>query len=47
MWPARPVIDRIDTLLAAGYELDAEQLDFIRGYDLKYRAGLLRASPGT
>jgi hypothetical protein len=40
---ARPVIDRIDDLLAAGYELDAEQLDFIRGYDLKYRAGLLRA----
>ncbi len=39
---ARPAIDRIDALLADCYGLDAEQLDFIRSYDLKHRARLLR-----
>jgi hypothetical protein len=39
---ARPIIDAIDELLAQHYGLDAEALDFIRSYDIKYRAGLLR-----
>jgi hypothetical protein len=34
---ARPVIDEIDRLLAAAYGLDAEELDFILNYDIKYR----------
>jgi hypothetical protein len=44
---ARPVIDEIDGLLAAGYGFDAADLDFIRSYDLKYRTGLLRGRGDT
>lgn len=39
---ARPVIDAIDALLAQHYGLDDEALDFVRSYDIKHRAGLLR-----
>jgi hypothetical protein len=41
---ARPVIDTIDELLAQHYGLDAAALDFVRSYDIKYRAGLLRSA---
>ena len=36
---ARPAIDAIDRALAADYGLDAEQLDGVLHYDLKYRMG--------
>lgn len=36
---AKPAIDAIDTLLAAHYGFDDEQLDFILNYDIKYRCG--------
>jgi hypothetical protein len=39
---ARPTIDAIDVLLAEHYGLGADELDFIRSYDIKHRAGLLR-----
>ncbi|MCS7288636.1 MAG: N-6 DNA methylase [Roseiflexus sp.] len=39
---AREVIDGIDRLLAQHYGFDAEELDFVLSYDLKYRLGTRR-----
>ncbi|MEM9121027.1 MAG: DNA methyltransferase [Cyanobacteria bacterium P01_F01_bin.56] len=37
---AKEVIDSIDAYIANQYELDSDELDFIRNYDVKYRMGL-------
>jgi hypothetical protein len=36
---SKPIIDEIDTVLAAHYGFTAEELDFIMNYDIKYRLG--------
>lgn len=36
---SKPIIDAIDTLLAAHYGFTDEELDFIINYDIKYRMG--------
>jgi hypothetical protein len=36
---SKPILDEIDTVLAAHYGLTAEELDFIVNYDIKYRLG--------
>ena len=36
---SKPIIDKIDTVLAAHYGFTAEELDFIINYDSKYRLG--------
>ena len=36
---SKPIIDEIDTVLAAHYGLTEEELDFIINYDIKYRMG--------
>jgi hypothetical protein len=36
----KPIIDEIDTVLAAHYGFTEEELDFIINYDIKYRMGL-------
>jgi hypothetical protein len=36
---AKPVIDKIDAVLADRYGLNANELDFIVNYDIKYRMG--------
>jgi hypothetical protein len=38
-WKAKPIIDRIDALLAEHYGFTDEELDFIINYDIKYRLG--------
>ena len=38
-WKAKPIIDRIDALLAKHYGFTDEELDFIINYDIKYRMG--------
>ena len=37
---AKPIIDKIDTILAKHYGLTEEELDYIINYDIKYRMGL-------
>ena len=37
---SKPIIDKIDQLLAEHYDLTDEELDFIINYDIKYRMGL-------
>jgi hypothetical protein len=37
---SKPLIDKIDTLLAEHYGFTEEELDFIINYDIKYRMGL-------
>ena len=37
---SKPIIDKIDRVLAAHYGFTAEELDFILNYDIKYRLGL-------
>ena len=39
---SKPIIDKIDIVLARHYGFDDEELDFIQNYDIKYRVG---ASP--
>ena len=39
---SKPIIDAIDTELAAHYDFTDEELDFIVNYDIKYRMGLER-----
>jgi hypothetical protein len=41
MAAAHPLIDQIDALLGTAYGFTAEQLDFVRSYDIKYRRMLL------
>jgi len=36
---SKPIIDEIDTIMAAHYGLTEEELDFIINYDIKYRMG--------
>lgn len=36
---SKPIIDRIDRVLAKHYGLTDEELDFIINYDIKYRMG--------
>ncbi len=36
---SKPIIDQIDTALAAHYGFTAQELDFIINYDIKYRMG--------
>lgn len=36
---SKPIIDEIDTILAAHYGLTSEELDFLVNYDIKYRLG--------
>jgi hypothetical protein len=36
---SKPIIDKIDTLLASHYGFSEEELDFIINYDIKYRMG--------
>ena len=35
----KPILDKIDTVLAGHYGFTAEELDFILNYDIKYRLG--------
>jgi len=37
---SKPIIDRIDSILAKHYGFTEEELDFIINYDIKYRMGL-------
>ncbi|MCE2484361.1 MAG: hypothetical protein J4F42_02515 [Desulfurellaceae bacterium] len=37
---SKPIIDRIDRVLAPHYGFTDEELDFIINYDIKYRMGL-------
>lgn len=37
--PVKPIIDKIDTILAHHYGFSDEELDFIVNYDIKYRMG--------
>ena len=37
--PSKPLIDKIDSILAEHYNLDADELDFVVNYDIKYRMG--------
>ena len=36
---SKPIIDRIDHMLAEYYGFTDEELDFIINYDIKYRMG--------
>jgi len=38
---SKPIIDKIDRVLAKHYDLTEEELDFIINYDIKYRMGLI------
>jgi hypothetical protein len=38
-WKSKPIIDKIDQVLARHYGLTPEELDFIINYDIKYRLG--------
>ena len=40
MKKSKPIIDKIDTLLAKHYDFTEEELDYIINYDIKYRMGL-------
>jgi hypothetical protein len=37
---SKPIIDKIDAVLAQHYGFTDEELDFIMNYDIKYRMGL-------
>jgi hypothetical protein len=39
---AKKILDEIDLVVAAHYELNPEELAFILNYDLKYRMGTYR-----
>lgn len=41
---ARPILDTIDTLLADHYGLKADELEFILGYEARFRAGSVQLS---
>ena len=36
---AKPIVDKIDRILAEHYGLNDVQLDFVKNYDIKVRAG--------
>jgi len=36
---SKPIIDRIDLILASHYNFSSEELDFLINYDIKYRMG--------
>ena len=37
---SKPIIDKIDTILAQHYGFTEEELDYIINYDIKYRMGI-------
>ena len=37
--PSKPIVDKIDRVLAEHYGFTEEELDFIINYDIKYRMG--------
>ncbi len=37
--PSKPIVDRIDRVLAEHYGFTEKELDFIINYDIKYRMG--------
>ena len=37
--PCKPIIDKVDRVLAKHYDFTDEELDFIINYDIKYRMG--------
>ena len=37
--PSKPIVDKIDRVLAKHYGFTEEELDFIINYDIKYRMG--------
>ena len=37
--PSKPIVDKIDRVLAQHYGFTDEELDFIINYDIKYRLG--------
>ena len=37
--PSKPIVDKIDRVLAQHYGFTEEELDFIINYDIKYRMG--------
>ena len=39
VYPSKPIIDKIDRVLAEHYGFTEEELDFIINYDIKYRMG--------
>ena len=39
VFPCKPIIDRIDRLLAKHYDFTDVELDYIINYDIKYRMG--------
>ena len=39
MAPRKPIIDRIDRVLAGHYGFTEEELDFVINYEIKYRMG--------
>jgi hypothetical protein len=42
---SKPLIDRIDLILAQHYGFTAEELDFIINYGIKYRVGAAQYAP--
>ena len=45
--PLKPIIDKIDLILAETYGFTDEEMDFIINYDIKYRMGRESAGPGA
>jgi hypothetical protein len=43
---SKPIIDRIDTILAKHYGFTEEELDYIINYDIKYRMGIGGSAEG-
>ena len=39
--PTKPILDKIDRVLAQHYGFTEEELDFIINYDIKYRIGMI------
>jgi hypothetical protein len=37
---SKPIVDKIDTIMAEYYGFTVEELDFILNYDIKYRVGI-------
>ena len=40
MKKSKPIIDKIDEVLAKHYGFTQEELEFIRNYEIKYRIGV-------
>lgn len=44
---SKQLIDKIDELLALYYGFNAEELDFLMNYDIKYRMGEIKGNTGA